>query len=78
MFGGGREDEPSDWHGQAMTLRPGEVEDDLSALATFVDHLRKQGCRTYVGEVPLPSGKCLPVNLSFERDAKKPRRDNEE
>lgn len=61
-----------------MALRPGDVDDDLSALATFVNHLRDQGIRAFMGDVPLPSGKTTTVNLSFERDTKKPRRDNEE
>lgn len=53
------------------------VVEDGEALIRFIEHMRAKGVRSYVGEVPLPSGKSVPINLSFEREAK-PRRDREE
>jgi hypothetical protein len=51
-------------------------EDDITALAAFVDHLRKQGVRSYVGKVPLASG-AVDINVTFDREQKKPHRNED-
>lgn len=61
-------------------VRLSNSDDDMTALASFVNHLRDRAVRTYVGDVPLPSGKSVPINISFDRETttKKPRREFEE
>lgn len=51
-----------------MPRRKHNPVENMEALRQFVDSLKLRGVNTYKGEVPLPDGTRLPIDIAFHRD----------